>query len=212
MKLSSIFCAFSSLASAFEWTRVESRDVCTATDQELTDNYGTIAKSKFKKAAMAGGSSRKLKFMLPDKVRNEMDYTGFLIFWRKFCGADFLNALQDGRLQFDFLDHGNYYTPESGIYRFDGQQTNAVIQFRHAGEDSAGFSKLDKASGKRVDLVYFVIRGLDKVNWGNKNADTCLLSGYPTYIRDNKVGNLGSSVGDKYLGICAAYAKDIFLG
>ena len=48
--------------------------------------------------------------------------------------------------------------------------------FRHAGEDSAGFSKLDKASGKRVDLVYFVIRGLDKVNWGNKNADTCLLS------------------------------------
>ena len=40
--------------------------------------------------------------------------------------------------------------------------------FRHAGEDSTGFSKLDKASGKRVDLVYFVIRGLDKVNWGNK--------------------------------------------
>ena len=47
---------------------------------------------------------------------------------------------------------------------------------RHAGEDAAGFSKLDKKSGKRVDLVYFVIRGLDKVNWGNKNADTCLLS------------------------------------
>ena len=30
--------------------------------------------------------------MLPDLVRNEMDYTGFLIFWRKFCGADFLNG------------------------------------------------------------------------------------------------------------------------
>ena len=30
--------------------------------------------------------------MLPDLVRNEMDYTGFLIYWRKFCGADFLNG------------------------------------------------------------------------------------------------------------------------
>ena len=47
---------------------------------------------------------------------------------------------------------------------------------RHAGEDAAGFSKLDKKSGKRIDLVYFVIRGLDEVKWGNKNPDTCLLS------------------------------------
>lgn len=84
--------------------------------------------------------------MAPDKIKNTVDYTGIVLFWRKHCGTDFLNGMysfrykilklfglgfMDGRLSFDVLDHGNYYTPEHGVYRDDKSQSNVALQFRY---------------------------------------------------------------------------------
>lgn len=46
---------------------------------------------------------------------------------------------------------------------------------RHAGEPVEGYGKKDKTTGKRVDLYYLTIRGLDKIDFGSKDKDACLL-------------------------------------
>ena len=38
------------------------------------------------------------------KTEETMEYTGFIQFPRKHCGPDFVEALVDGRLQYDIKD------------------------------------------------------------------------------------------------------------
>ena len=91
---------------------------------------------------MVGDDSAKIKFTIYGKV--DADYTGFLLFFRQDCGQDFLKgsssfqssllslflALEDGRVTWDILDRGNYYTPSFVYRRDDGSQSNVAIQFR----------------------------------------------------------------------------------
>ena len=81
-------------------------------------------------------------------------YTGFVIFARKYCGDDFLQALVDGRLLVDWADRepqwGLFssldfqlssinrikfnpdlqYSPVAAYYRLDGSRTSATLQYR----------------------------------------------------------------------------------
>ena len=44
-----------------------------------------------------------------DLLIREEPYIGNMVFSRKACGPDFLDAFVDGRIQLQFLDFGHYY-------------------------------------------------------------------------------------------------------
>ena len=62
---------------------------------------------------------------------NTEDYIGFLVFTRKQCGTDFVEALSNGKLTYQIYDFYAKYEVQSTFVRFDKQQTQAAIQFRY---------------------------------------------------------------------------------
>ena len=92
-------------------------------------------------------------------------YTGFAVYNEQSCGSDFLSKLSSGEIGFDFLDTTAEYTPQ---YAHRNNQT-VTIQW-----------KRDSLSGtmgnEKKDQMYFLLSGLDAVNFGDKDKTACLLS------------------------------------
>ena len=67
------------------------------------------------------------------KTPETVPYTGFLIYPRKKCGGDFINAIKDGRLQWEIMDFDNYYnsTDKYHWHRNDDERSSITLQFQN---------------------------------------------------------------------------------
>jgi hypothetical protein len=233
MKLSSFFLftaasvdAVMSGGLSYPFPAITMNKDCGKSATDIEANFSLQKKNKIKKPGMVGTNSVKLKFLMPKEapIKGTADYTGFVSWWRKLCGQEFLDAVRSGDVQVDILDHGTWtastskvkewYTPEYGVYRDDAKNTNVMIQFRHTGKgngDSEGEpAKPAGFSTAKLDAMYVLVTGLDSVKaWKNDNRDACLLSGYTGFIKDGKASNLGYSPGDN-MATCAAFRMNPF--
>ena len=96
-------------------------------------------------------------------------YTGFGILAKKNCGMNFLNALIAGKVRIDMYDHEAIYTVDPQRFlRDDKGDTHVTFAF---GADQAE----DKDAGNtKKDQIFMSITGLEDVEWGNKDPETCL--------------------------------------
>ncbi|CBY24934.1 unnamed protein product [Oikopleura dioica] len=202
MKLSTIFSAISAVTATIGNTV----DDCTLDHSVLSgDNRIFSAFNRNKNVARPGAvgdDSAKIKFTIYGNVA--VDYTGFILFFKQDCGIDFLRALEDGRVTWDILDRGNYYTPEFVYHRLDKTQTNVALQFRHEGEPSSG----QIWGNSKMDMLALQLHGLKSVNWGNFDMNTCLTTGMAGKMPDGKIPD-GANVGDDF-SACAAWARNIW--
>ncbi|CAG5076718.1 Oidioi.mRNA.OKI2018_I69.PAR.g8528.t1.cds [Oikopleura dioica] len=202
MKLSTIFSAISAVSA----TVGNTVDDCTLDHSVLSGDTRIFSafnrNKKVPRPGAVGDDSAKIKFTIYGSV--DTDYTGFLLFFKQDCGIDFLRALEDGRVTWDILDRGNYYTPEFVYHRVDKTQTNVALQFRHAGEPASG----TVWGNSKKDMFALQLHGLKSVNWGNFDMNTCLTTGMAGKMPDGKIP-AGSSVGDDF-SACAAWARNIW--
>ena len=101
-------------------------------------------------------------------IRKEA-YIGYLIWSKKACGLDFLNAFEDGRLTLDFLDFGTYYdNSEAFMYkRDDAKFTSLTYQFFVSGGGMHLDATVDKGNKKR-DQFIVNYHGISEVELINK--------------------------------------------
>ena len=127
-------------------------------------------------------------------------YLGFMGYPRKQCGADFINALVDGRVSWKIYDYGPFYTEQFMYNRVDGQQTSAMMQFyRHTfGEDR------DLPGVTKKDQIYIVFEGLDQVNFGAKDMANCLQK-----VQAGTMHVANSNEASVNWAPCAAWDKDL---
>merc|ERR1712130_19632 len=123
-------------------------------------------------------------------------YFGFLGFAKKFCGNDFLHALDDGRVSLKMYDWGAYYDNFDNFKRMDGRHSSYTAAFdRHTVGDK------DLPGGVKKDQMYLTVEGLDTVDFGNKVVDDCLQAVQcGTMAYGNRQDNMAA---------CAAYDKDL---
>ena len=96
-------------------------------------------------------------------------YMGYLIWSKKQCGPDFLNAFLDGRLTLEFLDYGTYYdNSDAFMYkRNDATFTSLTYQFFVSGGGMHLDTTVDKGNKKR-DQFIVNYHGISEVELINK--------------------------------------------
>merc|ERR1719394_1430517 len=94
--------------------------------------------------------------------------TASFLFREKNAAEIFLTPFFDGRLTWEIHDIDNVYEPQYAYLKTDPAEHTAVtLQFyRRPGDIELKFL--------RKDQFYLVLKGLDKVNFGNKDRDFCL--------------------------------------
>ena len=67
---------------------------CGKSATDIQANFSLQKKNKIKKPGMVGTNSVKMKFLMPKEapIKGTADYTGFVSWWRKLCGQDFLDG------------------------------------------------------------------------------------------------------------------------
>lgn len=60
-------------------------------------------------------------------------YIGYLLYKKQKCGADFMNAFEDGRLQFDIMDYTEQYdTDEQNFFIYlNKAKSSLTLQYRY---------------------------------------------------------------------------------
>merc|ERR1719410_3090046 len=123
----------------------------------------------------------------------EEPYTGFLMFAQKYCGADFINKMNEGDVTVDFYDQSDLLIPLA-VFKRDDDNKSATVQFKVNKENGA-----QDEGNKNMDKFYLSINGFGNVEWGKKKFDEC--------INNMQIGATGGDYeGD--LG-CIAFAKTI---
>ena len=126
-------------------------------------------------------------------VPSNADYTGFLGFSKTKCGIDFVNGLIDGRVALSLADYESDYEIMYQHKRINGKQTAAITQFYRT-KGNGG----DLGNNKK-DLVYLMIIGLDKIDFGSLDMDFCL---------ERMVVGIMPATTDDHTA-CAAWDKDL---
>jgi len=130
----------------------------------------------YSKLLELGQNSVEVRVNMPSSP--EMDaYSGFIIFSRKNCGNDFLEAFGDGRLHFDIMDGVGYYDSEAqySYHRVDGARTSITIQFNNANpyqEDGGAV-----LGNTKRDQFMLTLWGMSSVDFGTKDMKKCLEGG-----------------------------------
>merc|ERR1712187_758300 len=123
----------------------------------------------------------------------EEPYTGFLMFAQKYCGADFINKMNEGDVTVDFYDQSDLLMPLA-VFKRDDDNKSATVQFK-VNKENGGQDE----GNKNMDKFYLSINGFGDVEWGKKTFDDC--------INNMQIGATGGDYeGD--LG-CIAFAKTI---
>jgi len=105
-----------------------------------------------------------------------------LAYSRKACGADFLTAIVDGRLNIGFVDATNIYEPVGSFWRQDGSKSNAGFSYRltRVVENDLPFRYIRKEDryikNMKKDTVQIIVTGIDRVQW-KTTATNCFLKG-----------------------------------
>jgi len=97
-------------------------------------------------------------------------YTGFLIYSRKTCGADFMDKFLDGTVNFDLYDYTGEYVPLYRYYRTDGGRSSMTLQFKRS---EVADSTLGNA---KKDQFFLELSGLDQVDFGGEDETDCIES------------------------------------
>merc|ERR1712003_359838 len=90
----------------------------------------------------------------PDFSVRGGDYTGFMIFARKYCGAEFIDAV-------------NYYDYSSSFKRDDASRTQSTVMFTA----KQGEGVEDKGNDKK-DQLYLVVSGYGEISF-KSDAESC---------------------------------------
>merc|ERR1712223_1027924 len=126
-----------------------------------------------------------------DVVNNE--WTGFVMWPQKQCGAAFLDAVNNGDLTVDFFDTANLLEGGDVFKREEKGKQNAVVQFKVNKGDG------DTAKAK-VDQFWLSINGFGDVSFGNKDLSACMEAMVVGVTEGTYEGELG----------CIAYGKNFF--
>ena len=101
-------------------------------------------------------------------------YTGFNIFTKKYCGSDFIAAIADGRIQFEYVDKANQYQTAANAYLRDDQdnasRSSATTQWTNAAN-----SVSTNMGNNKKDILFLIIKGLKNVDMGSKSLSDCLV-------------------------------------
>ena len=133
--------------------------------------------AKFGRVFYRGDSSIELRVTITNKnidVKSST-YYGMLMFGKKKCGADFLRALTDGRVQVDVMDADHIYNVIDIYNRDDSSQSSTQIMFNLFNTETVDypFSK-KKGESMKKDQMLVSFWNLHTVNWGNKDWEECL--------------------------------------
>lgn len=153
-------------------------------------------------AARVQYQSETARFMLVNILKRaatfnvrESFYTGFGILARKYCGADMMNAVIDGRVRIDMYDKEAVYTVDPQRFlRNDGSNTH--VSFAFGAEQGAG---INDAGNTKKDQIFMSITGLDLVDWGKKDVNQCLDKMAFGVHRDLYEGELGCVAWNKII-------------
>jgi len=146
-------------------------------------------------------------------------YVGWIMWSRKECGIDFLEAWDDGRLQFDILDayRNAYSTAGKYVYYMnkpnDKPRSAVAIQFRTKETLATTYKTWNNkpaieegAIGQ--DIFYLIVTALDRVDFLTKNRQSCLESGVVGNMRMDVDGS-GNPVGYQDWTQCATADQSI---
>merc|ERR1711970_569000 len=121
-------------------------------------------------------------------------YTGFVIFARKHCGDDFLQALADGRVSVDFADKTAQYAPHSNYYRRDGGRTSTTLQYTGFADHPASNAGTDVR-----DQAYLILKGISTIDFASNTLSTCLTGA--------QIGSMAHT--DVNVSGCAGWQKNV---
>jgi len=90
-----------------------------------------------------------------------------MIFARKYCGAEFIDAVAAGDVTIDLFDTGNYYDYSSSFKRDDASRTQSTVMFTA----KQGEGVEDKGNDKK-DQLYLVVSGYGEITF-KSDAESC---------------------------------------
>jgi len=113
------------------------------------------------------------------KVPETTAYTGLLAWGKGDCGQDFLERVNSGDVGLWIVDQQMAYEIKYKYFADrDSKHSNVVIQYQSdacAEVDAAGNAVKCLGNTKKDQMELF-ITGTDTVNWGSKDAATCISS------------------------------------
>merc|ERR1719394_1881911 len=125
------------------------------------------------KMKLQGTTMKKLQVNI-NGIKNgkNKDYLGFMIFPKSLCGKDFIAKVMDGTVNFDFMDKFHNKNDPAGYY-------DSEANFRHNSAESAAQTTLGNTT---KDIAYVLVSGIDQVDFGNKNMNSCLKGAMVGYM------------------------------
>lgn len=137
---------------------------------------------KGKRAKMKRRGQRSYLYALTvGRAKESKIHTGLIAYGVKHCGEDFVQKLASGEVTIDLIDNEIQYTMEGHSLGQTEHHQNVVFQY-HADQGDC-----EKCLGtNKSDKLEVFIRGTDKVDWGNKDPEACILS-----VRNGHYGSLG---------------------
>merc|ERR1712176_138588 len=129
-------------------------------DKQMKQMF-TSANSKFYMVNIQKG-----KF--PEAKPASDPYTGFLMFAQKYCGADFINQMNNGDVTVDFYDQSVLLFP-GAVFKRDDNNKSATVQFKVNKDANA-----EDFATTKMDKFYLSINGFGDVDFGKKTFDDCI--------------------------------------
>merc|ERR1719379_2738278 len=128
------------------------------------------------KMKLQGTTMKKLQVNI-NGIKNgkNKDYLGFMIFPKSLCGKDFIAKVMD---EFhNKNDPAGYYDSEAN-FRHNSADQSLTIQWKHSSESAAQTT----LGNTTKDIAYVLVSGIDQVDFGNKNMNTCLKGAMVGYM------------------------------
>jgi hypothetical protein len=99
----------------------------------------------------------------------------YLIWSKKNCGPNFINAMGDGRLSIEIFDFGHWYDTSDNFFykRDDGKTTSLTYQFFVSG-GGLDLPANEDMGNKKKDQFVINYSGIDTIEWGTKDPMTCI--------------------------------------
>jgi len=163
--------------------------------------------AKFGRVFYRGDSSIELRVTITNKnidVKTST-YYGMIMFGKKKCGADFLRALTDGRVQVDVMDADHIYNVIDVYHRDDSGQSSTQIMFNLFNTETVDypFTK-KKGENMKKDQMYVSFWNLHTVNWGNKDWEECLELATVGAVQQIAAGD------ETFTNACATWQKTLW--
>merc|ERR1712176_1574748 len=130
-------------------------------------------------AILRRGDKMVMMRMRVPAVAEDTEYSGVMIWGKKNCGLDFIEKLNNGWISVAVADQQSQYTLKYWSNYGENQHKNVAFQYNtklSADNPCVGVNCLGNHKKDFFELYMIFHDGIDSINWGNKDPETCMAS------------------------------------